>query len=156
MTTTITKRQNGNAPATFGNVVDNIFQNSLHRFFDNNFLNVERPLQSTVAPVNVRENAQGYDIEVVAPGCKKEGFSVNINGNLLTIGYEHQQASEKQQEKNEWTRTEYERRSFQRTFTVDDTVNVNAIQARYRDGILHLHLPKNEQAKEVTKTIEIQ
>ncbi|BAV06307.1 HSP20 family protein [Filimonas lacunae] len=156
MTTTIAKRQNGNVPATFGNVVDNIFQNSLHRFFDDHFFTVGKPLHNEVVPVNVRENNQGYDIEVIAPGCRKDAFKVNVNGNLLTIGYEQQEERTEQQEKNEWRRTEYQRHSFTRTFTLDDSVDVNGIQAGYKDGILHIHLPKNEKAKEVSKTIEIQ
>lgn len=157
MTTTIAKRQNGNTPATFGNVVDNIFQNSLHRFFDDNFFNAGRTLQGDVVPVNVRENNESYDLEVIAPGCRKELFKVNVNGNLLSVSYDHQDEQTEENEKNHWRRTEYQRRTFQRTFTLDnDAVDVNGIQAEYKDGILYLHVPKQEKAKQVAKTIEIQ
>ncbi|GGH73025.1 HSP20 family protein [Filimonas zeae] len=156
MTTTIAKRQNGNTPATFGNVVDNIFQNSLHRFFDDNFFHAGRTFQSDVVPVNVRENNESYNLEVIAPGCRKESFKVNVNGNLLTVSYDHQDEQTEENDKNQWRRTEYQRRTFQRTFTLDDSVDVNGIQAEYKDGILCLRVPKHEKAKQVAKTIEIQ
>jgi hypothetical protein len=41
MTNAIAKRQNDNSYASFGNVVDNILQNSLRRFFDDNFWDTE-------------------------------------------------------------------------------------------------------------------
>ncbi len=79
MTTAIAKRQNGNPSVTFGNVVDNIFQNSLHRFFDDNFWDVESQLTSGSVPVNVRETDQQYEMDVIAPGCRKEDFNINIS-----------------------------------------------------------------------------
>jgi HSP20 family protein len=54
-----------------------------------------------------------------------------------------------------WVRNEYVQQSFSRSFTLDDTVDVNKINATYTDGILHLTLAKNEKAKKVSKNIEV-
>ena len=88
MNTTIAKRQNDLPSVSFGNVVDNIFQNSLRHFLDDNFWDMEGRLTTGSVPVNVRETDNQYEMDVIAPGCKKEDFNVNINDNMLTISFE--------------------------------------------------------------------
>lgn len=153
MTTTIAKRQNGTPAVTFGNVVDNIFQNSLRRFFDDNFWEAESPLSTGTVPVNVRETEQQYEVDVIAPGCKKEDFHVSVDENLLTISF--QSKKEENSAQKGWVRNEFVQRSFSRSFTLDDTVDVNRINATYTDGILRLTLGKNEKSMKVAKSIEI-
>ena len=155
MTTAIAKRRNGNPSVTFGNVVDNIFQNNLLRFFDDNFWDVESQLTSVSVPVNVRETDQQYEMDVIAPGCRKEDFNINISDNLLTISFAHKEQNSEQNENAGWVRNEYVQRSFSRSFTLDDTVDVDKIRATYTDGILHLSLAKNEKAKKLSRNIEI-
>lgn len=155
MTNTIAKRQNGNPSSTFGNVVDNIFQNSLRRFFDDNFWDADLPMSTGTIPVNVRETGQQYEMDVVAPGCRKEDFHVSINDNILTISFDHKEQNNKENEKAGWVRNEYVQRSFSRSFTLDDTVDINKINATYTDGILHLTLAKNEKAKKLSRNIEV-
>jgi HSP20 family protein len=153
MTTAIAKKQNGNPSLSFGNVVDNLFQNSLRRFFDDNFWDTDTPLTGDNVPVNVRETEQQYEMDVIAPGCSKEDFSVNIHDNLLTVSFNHKE--DKHEQEAGWVHNEYLQRSFNRTFTLDDTVDVNKINATYTDGILRLALPKNEKAKLPSRNIEI-
>ncbi len=155
MTTTIAKRQNGNPSVSFGNVVDNIFHNSLRRFFDDNFWDTDAPLTGRTVPVNVRQTDQGYEMDVVAPGCRKEDFKINVDKNVLTVSLAHNDQRKEQNEKEGWMRNEYVQQSFTRTFTLDDTVDINKISATYTDGILRLLLPKNEKAQALAKNIEI-
>ena len=152
MTNAIVKRENGNPLVTFGSVVDNIFQNSLRRFFDDNFWDAEGQLTSGTVPVNVRETEQQYEMDIIAPGCKKEDFSININDNILTISYNFKAESTNAQ-KTGWVRNEFIQRSFSRNFTLDDTVDLNNINATYTDGILRLTLAKNEKAKKMSRNI---
>jgi HSP20 family protein len=154
MTNTIAKRQNETPSVSFGNVVDNIFQNSLRRFFDDNFWDVEGQLTTGSVPVNVRETDHQYEMDVIAPGCKKEDFNISINDNLLTISFKTK-SENSNSPKAGWVRNEYVQRSFSRSFTLDDTVDVSKINATYTDGILHLTLAKNEKAKKLSKNIEI-
>ena len=153
MTNTIAKRQNGNPSVSFGNVVDNIFQNSLSRFFDDNFWEAESRLTYGKVPVNVRETEQHYELDVIAPGCRKEDFNINISDNILTISFTGKQETNEQ--KNGWVRNEYVLRSFSRSFTLDDTVDTNQVNATYTDGILRLSLAKNEKAKKVSRNIQV-
>ena len=155
MTTTIAKKQNGNPSVSFGNVVDNIFQNSLRHFFDDNLWEPRGQLTGGIVPVNVRETDQQYEMDVVAPGCRKEDFSIRLEDNLLTISMDRKEENRQQEEKSNWVRNEYLQRSFARTFTLDETVDLNNINATYTDGILHLVLPKNEKAKKISRSVEV-
>lgn len=153
MSTTIAKRQNG-TPVSFENVVGDLFQNSFRRFFDDNFWGVSNPLTTGAAPLNVRETDQHFEMDVIAPGCKKEDFKINVSDNMLTIAYESKSDNGKQQE-NGWVRNEFMQRSFSRSFSLDDSVDVTKISAVYTDGILRLTLPKNEKAKKLSRNIEV-
>ena len=97
MTNAIAKKENGNSYASFGNVVDNIFQNSLRRFFDDNFWDSESHLSTGSVPVNIRETEQHYELDVVAPGCRREDFKISVEDNLLTISMN---PAEQQKEEN--------------------------------------------------------
>src|SRR5690242_19558569 len=155
MTNTIAKRQNGNENVSFGNVVDNIFQNSLRRFFDDNFWDVDPVTGSGSVPVNIREKEEQYEVDIIAPGCHKDDFNISIKGNMLTISLDHNKEDKQADQKAGWVRNEYMQRAFSRSFTLDETVDVNKIQATYTDGILRIVLGKHEKAKPVSRTIEI-
>jgi HSP20 family protein len=154
MTNTIAKKQNNNSSVSFGNVVDTLFQNSLRRFFDDNFWEAEGSLNTGTVPVNVRETEQRYELDVVAPGCRKEDFRISVDDNVLTVSFTHQNKQETN-DKTGWSRNEFMQRSFSRSFTLNDTVDINNITAGYTDGILRLILPKNEKAKKQSLSIDV-
>lgn len=151
MTTAMTKRQNG-TPSTFGNVVDSLFQNSLRRFFDDNLWETGTGLGSV--PVNVRDTGVQYEMDIYAPGCRKEAFNIQVLDQVLTVSMNHEE-EKKEEGKKGWSRNEYVHRSFSRSFTLDETVDTANIKAEYKDGVLRLVLPKNEEAKAVTRTIDV-
>ncbi|HUQ64533.1 MAG TPA: Hsp20/alpha crystallin family protein [Flavitalea sp.] len=154
--TTIAKRQNEQQAATFGNVVDNIFQNSLQHFFDDNYWDTGGYKGISKVPVNIRETEDQYQLDVVAPGYRKEGFNIQVEGNMLTVSYNYRDENHDQSTKDKWVRNEYVPKAFSRNFTIDDTVDVNNINACYVDGILRLSMAKNEKAKTISRNIQIQ
>jgi HSP20 family protein len=105
-------------------------------------------------PVNIHETSDAYHVELSAPGLNKEDFQVKVEDGLLTISYE--QKEETKSEDYKTVRREFSQRSFKRSFTVEDQVNVDNIEAKYDQGVLKLRLPKKEQAKPVVKQINIQ
>ncbi|HCL82699.1 MAG TPA: heat-shock protein Hsp20, partial [Chitinophagaceae bacterium] len=52
-------------------------------------------------------------------------------------------------------RREFEYKSFKRSFSVEDQVDVDGIQAKYENGILKLLLPKKAESKPSAKQIQI-
>lgn len=103
--------------------------------------------------VNIHETTDGYHVELNVPGRNKEDFKVSIDNNLLTIAFEKKEAAESKDYKT--LRREFSFKSFKRSFTLDEKVNAEAIQAKYENGILKLYLPKKEAVKVVPKEIVI-
>ena len=153
--TMIRKQTGQQQPATFGNVLDDIFHNSLRHFFDENFMDVEGSQSRSGVPVNIRETEEQYELDVVAPGCRKENFRISIEGNLLTVSYNRDQENGESDGQQKWVRNEFIQRPFSRSFTLDDTVDVNNINATYVNGVLRLSMAKNEKAKNISRNIEI-
>lgn len=153
MNNNIMKREHtAKQPANFGSVVDQIFQNNLSRFFDDSFWGSDGFSARSQVPVNIQETDKTYELELMAPGLKKEDFHLNVASDVLTVSFEH-----KEENKNEgWLRREYRKQSFARTFNLDDTVDANNISARYDNGVLYVTLPKKENAQKISRNIQIQ
>jgi HSP20 family protein len=103
---------------------------------------------TTLPAVNINEEKDHFEIEVAAPGMKKEDFTLNLENNILTISAEKEEKEEKKDKK--LTRKEFSFTSFQRSFTLPDSVNSENIQATYKDGVLLLTLPKKEDMQQNT------
>ena|SRR5688500_13305382 len=112
------------------------------RFFGNQPL--FRGERNKMPAVNIKEKDNHYEIDIAAPGMKKEEFKVEMDNNILTISAEHKQ--EKKEEKENYTRREFSYETFSRSFELPATINDNAIEAHYQDGILKLTLPKKQEA----------
>jgi HSP20 family protein len=126
---------------------NNLFDELLTRTAFSNETGLTNP------PVNIHETNEAYHLEVVAPGLNKEDIKVNFVKGILTISYEKKQTEEQKDYKTH--RREFAFKSFTRSFTVDDKVNAENIQAKYNNGILHLLLPKKEEVKTAPKEITI-
>ena len=133
---------------TFDGFVNDLFDDFPTKF--GGFLRNE-PL--TFPPVNIVEKADAYYLEIAAPGMDKADFNVKLDGDVLTISAERKEESK--QEKDREIRREFNYRSFKRSFTLDDKVNVGDIAAKYENGILKIALPKREEVKAVSKDITI-
>ncbi len=154
MSNSIQKR-NGTIQTDLGNVVDNIFNSALRRFFDGNFRDFESMGNRGMVPVNVREGDDRFEVDVIAPGCRKEDFKVQVQSNELQISLTNDESSDQVEEKTGWARNEYVQRSFTRHFILDDTVDPANISATYIDGILRIILPKSEKAKPRMLSIDV-
>jgi len=155
----IMKRNTGNGNQTtgslmpFGGLVDSVLQNSLSRFFDDDFWGFSG-LNSRV-PVNIRETDTNYEMDIVAPGLRKDDFSVKMDNNVLTVSFEHKEEDKQENRQNGYLRQEYRMQSFSRSFTLDETIDADKITAQYKDGVLQVSLPKKEGAQRITKNIQI-
>ena len=103
--------------------------------------------------VNVKEEENGYGLEVVAPGWEKEDFKIRLDKNLLTIGAEKKEVTENKNDK--LIKKEYVQSSFERSFWLDKTIDAEKIDAKYENGVLTLNLPKRAEVKEPKKEITV-
>jgi HSP20 family protein len=103
---------------------------------------------------NIHETPEAYHVELNAPGRSKEDFNIQVEQGLLTISFEKKEENT-QQENFKTIRREFEFKSFKRSFSIDEKIDVDGIQAKYENGVLKLLLPKKEEAKQTTKQINI-
>ena len=128
----------------FPNVFDDLFTRDLWNWGLTN----NSSTNTTVPAVNIRETADNYDVEVAAPGMTKDDFKVELDGNTLTISSEKKDERE-QKEGERYTRQEFSYQSFQRSFQLHkDVVDIDKIEAKYENGVLHLMIPKKEEVKQ--------
>ncbi len=101
--------------------------------------------------VDVSESDREYQINVELPEVRKEDVKVSVNQGVLTIVGERK--LEREEKNKRYHRVERCYGSFARSFTLPDDVEEQTVRARFKDGMLYLHLAKSEQAK--PKAIDI-
>jgi HSP20 family protein len=130
----------------FSNQVPSFFD----RFFERDLFDWENrnfsTTNTTLPSVNIKEDVEGFDVEVAAPGFSKGDFKIELNNDQLTISSE-KKAKGEMKENEAFTRREFSYQSFSRTFTLPSIVEVDKIKAKYENGILRVVIPKKEEAK---------
>ncbi len=143
---------NTNSNANFSNLsnwLDDIFNRELPSVFTSNF-----NTGITLPKVNIKETADAFIVEMAVPGLKKSDFQIDLDNQVLSISTETKE--EKELKEENYTRREFGYSSFKRTFTLPESVNEEKINANYKEGILSVHLPKKEEAKQKpARTIRI-
>lgn len=138
----------GNYP-TWSSWIDELFSNDLPSVFKSNF-----NTGMSLPKVNISETDNAFKVSLAAPGMKKEDFSIEIDNGILSISSQMEQDNRTEEE--QFTRREFQYASFQRSFTLPESVQSEKIKASYNDGILNLELPKKEDAKKKPpRTIKI-
>ncbi|GMR22506.1 MAG: hypothetical protein BMS9Abin37_0861 [Acidobacteriota bacterium] len=95
--------------------------------------------------VDIYDKGAEVVIHAEVPGMKKEDIDVRVENNVLTIRGKKERKEEVKEDG--YFRTERSYGTFSRSFSLPSTVDVSKIVAEYKDGILTLSLPKEEQAK---------
>ena len=95
--------------------------------------------------LNAYEEGDHYVVEAQLPGIKPEDINVSIEQGVLTIGGETK-AEEERQDRTYLIR-EHRAGRFSRSLRLPESVDPDAVQASYEQGVLRLTLPKAERAK---------
>jgi len=92
--------------------------------------------------LDVKDEDKFLVVKADAPGFDAGDFDIHVAGNQLTIKAEHKQEGEVQSE-----------RHLYRTLTLPVGIEADNVEARYRNGVLELRLPRSEEA--IGKKIEV-
>ncbi len=122
-------------------------------FFDNNWMQTAWPEVIWSPAVNVVENDKSFEVELAAPGIKKNEFKVDVKDRVLTISCETKK--EEEEKKKNYTRREFSSRSFSRSFGLPENVDEKNISAKYEEGVLRVTLKKSEKAIPAGRNVEI-
>ena len=88
------------------------------------------------------ENNDSFEIDLAVPGMKKEDFTIELNDKVLVISSE----TSNTMENDKMRLNEFNFSSFQRSFRVPDSVDLDKIKASYKNGILKIKLPKRKES----------
>ena len=121
---------------------DRFFENDVFDWSNRNYSNTN----TTLPAVNIKEDKDGFEVEMSAPGFTKSDFKIELNNSVLTISSEKKVENETK-EGQTFTRREFSYQSFSRSFTLPETVEGEKIAAKYDNGILSVMIPKKEEAK---------
>jgi len=103
--------------------------------------------------VNIVETNDDYQLELNVPGRKKDDFKITVDKNILTVSFEKKE--EEKDVNKKIIKREFVTQSFKRSFTLDEKINADEIDAKYEDGLLLLILPKKEEVKALPKEISV-
>lgn len=95
--------------------------------------------------VDIAETAEAFEIKAELPDVRKEDVKVTVENGQLRIAGERKQ--EKEEKGKKFHRVERSYGSFLRTFALPENVDEAKLTAEYKDGLLHVRLPKSEAAK---------
>jgi HSP20 family protein len=136
------KRDPFNELRSFQEDFNRIFSSTLPRLFNNE----EGLLGGNWAPnVDIYEDQNSITLEAELPGLKLGDFNLSIENYRLTLSGERKFENEKKGDN--WRRVERSYGSFTRAFSLPSTVNVDAVSAEFKDGVLRVTLPKKEEVK---------
>ena len=132
-------------PTGLADMFQNFFDSDFNEFFGRRFSD---------PAANIIETADSFQLDLAAPGLKKDDFKIHLENNILTISSEVE--NQKEEEGRNYSRKEFFYGSFSRSFTLPKIIDMDKIKADYVDGILKVNLPKKEEAKlEIKKEIRI-
>jgi len=140
-----------------------LFDPDFNESFESMFRRMMRPLRlekefldDLDVRVDVVEKNGVYKVRADLPGVKKENINVRIDGNVVRIDAETQDAKEFKEDGGKVLRSERYYGSVSRSFSLADDVDESKAVAKYSDGVLSLELPKKASSGSGAKRLTIQ
>ena len=125
-------------------------------FFDNSWMVRGK---NTAPAINVKEDKNGYELELAAPGMTKEDFSVSLDkdGDLV-INMEKKVEKKDEKEQQRYIRREFSYSKFQQTMLLPENADRDKISAKVENGVLLVSIPKlgENAVEQAGKVIDIQ
>ena len=123
------------------------FEDTMNRLF------AEPSARPWMPPVDIAETENELVVKADVPDVRFEDIQVNLENDTLTL--KGQRKFEKASEKGGYHRIERSYGSFERSFTVPNTVDAEHVKADYKNGVLTVTLPKKESAKPRKINVEV-
>ena len=116
-------------------------------------LNGEEKGISFTPAAEMQEKDDSIDLKLEIPGLESQDLDVQVTASAVAIKGERRQETKTQEQG--MTRSEFRYGTFQRVISLPTRVQNDQVKADYKDGILHLHLPKAEAEKNQVVKVNI-
>lgn len=103
---------------------------------------------------NISETDKEYLIRAELPAVKKEDVKVTVSDGVITIEGERKHQTEDKSEKLHRVESFYGQ--FTRSFSLPESVDESAIRCDSKDGVLTVHIPKEQSPKQQPKQIKVE
>lgn len=103
--------------------------------------------------IDMRETDQAYEIEAELPGLEQNEVEVNLRDNALMISGEKRNEHKEEASGRHYTERSYGH--FERMIPFDMEVDPDKVEARFKNGVLSVTVPKNPKASSETRRIEV-
>lgn len=102
--------------------------------------------------LDVAETEEEYLVQASIPGINPDDLDITFTDKILTIKGEFKEEEEKEDVHYHLRERRYG--SFSRKLRLPNTIKSDAIEAKYEDGVLTLHLPKTDEVKPKRITVQ--
>ena len=110
--------------------------------------------ESWLPATDVRQEDNGYVIEMEVPGFTPENIEVEAHDNVLTIQGTRSSETEEKKEENGYLRRERRYGKFTRRFTLPAGTSEDAVAAQVKDGVLTVTIPGAEASSPKKISVE--
>lgn len=105
-------------------------------------------------PVDIYETAENLVIKAELPGLSTEDVNVRVEDNVLTLKGERKRIEEIDRENYHLIERSYGH--FRRSFVLPNNVDQERVQAKFKDGVLFIAIPKLKRIRPKKIAIEIE
>ncbi|MGO9460520.1 MAG: Hsp20/alpha crystallin family protein [Rhodomicrobium sp.] len=103
--------------------------------------------------VDVAEKDEAFELTADLPGVDEKNIEVKLSGGVLTIKGEREE--HKEEKKKDYYVSERQFGSFERSFQIPESVESDKIDARFKNGVLTILLPKKPGSQKAEKKISV-
>jgi len=135
------------------------FRREVDRLFDD-FLTPVEPRSFGAAnggairpSVDVAETDQAYIVTAELPGLEQKDVELTLRDNALFLSGEKRAEQHSENGGRRYSERSFGR--FERVVPLDAEVDADKVEARFKNGVLNITLPKNPKAQDKTRRIEI-
>jgi HSP20 family protein len=134
------------------------FRREMDRLFDD-FLSPAEPRSfagqgvTTWPSVDVEETKNGYRLTAELPGIEERDVELELRDNALKLSGEKRCEYEEGEGQRAYSERSYGR--FERTIPLGPDIDQEKVEARFRNGVLTVELPRRPDAQPASRRIEI-
>ena len=103
--------------------------------------------------IDISEDDQGYLLKADLPEMKKGDVRVTVEDGVLSVSGERK--TQKEDPKKKFHRIERSFGTFRRSFTLPEDADSTKVTAKFRDGVLKVHLPTTPVAKSKATQVKV-